>query len=139
MARSSMRTSTLANGSQRSTLPCRRFQGYHRAQASEQALSESEDQLRAVFNATCRTNPLMADVQTKADSGWAMPRLCHMLGYRLDELLNLKVEDLHTEEDMANVAGNSERQLKGELSLATLPMKRKGWHDLLCGRHRLSR
>lgn len=49
-----------------------------------------------------------------------------MLGYRQDELPRLGFEDLHPKESLAKVQTQFERQLKGELQVASdLPVKRK--------------
>lgn len=90
---------------------------------AQQALSESEDQLRAVFNAV-QDGILVADVETKRFR-MANASICRMLGYRLDELIDLAVEDIHPEESRPDVVRQFELQLKGESSLATLPVKRK--------------
>lgn len=90
---------------------------------AQQALSESENQLRAVFNAV-QDGILVADAETKRFR-MANASICRLLGYRLDELIALAVEDIHPEASRPDVARQFERQLKGDGSLATLPVKRK--------------
>ncbi|KAF0164830.1 MAG: PAS domain-containing protein [Rhodocyclaceae bacterium] len=90
---------------------------------AEQALSESADQLRAVFNAV-QDGIIVADVQTKRFR-MVNEAICRMLGYSPGELIDMGVEDIHPAEDLPNVARQFERQAKGELDLATLPVKRK--------------
>jgi PAS domain S-box-containing protein len=90
----------------------------------EQALSESEDQLRTIFDSV-QDGILLADAQTRRFR-MGNAAMCRMLGYNLDELLNLGMEDLHREEDIAAAARQFERLARGEIRLAqNLPMKRK--------------
>jgi PAS domain S-box-containing protein len=89
----------------------------------EQALAGSEVQLSAIFNAT-QDGILMVDAQSRRFR-MANASICRMLGYSQDELLNLTINDIHPEKDLPNVARQFERQVKGEISLATLPVKRK--------------
>ncbi|MDD2920128.1 diguanylate cyclase [Rhodoferax sp.] len=89
-----------------------------------QALSESEDRLRAIFD-TVQEGIVLADAQTRRFK-MVNNSICRMLGYSRDELLELGVEDIHPEEDVANVVRQFERQIKREISLAPgLPVKRK--------------
>jgi len=87
------------------------------------ALAESADQLRAVFNAV-QDGIIVADVQTKRFR-MVNDATCRMLGYSPRDLLALGVEDIHPAEDLPDVARQFELQLKGEIDLATLPVRRK--------------
>ena len=66
----------------------------------------------------------MADAQTQ-QFRMANASMSRMLGYSHEEFLNLTINDIHPEEELANVARQFERQLRGEIALATLPVKRK--------------
>ncbi|UCF44018.1 MAG: PAS domain S-box protein [Planctomycetota bacterium] len=91
---------------------------------SEDELKESEERFRAIFdNAT--DGILLADSETKKFTA-CNETICQMLGYNLDELKNLGVEDVHTEEHLAYVLEQFERQARGEITLAKdIPVKRK--------------
>ena len=88
-----------------------------------QTLSESEARFGSLFEAIL-DGICMADVQTRRFR-MANEAICGMLGYSRDELLNLTVDDIHPREDLPNVARQFDRQLKGEINLARLPVKRK--------------
>jgi len=88
-----------------------------------QALSDSEAQFSSLFEAI-PDGICMADAQTRRFR-MANDAICRMLGYSLDEFLNLTVDDIHPRKDLPNVARQFDRQLKGEINLARLPVKRK--------------
>jgi PAS domain S-box-containing protein len=88
-----------------------------------QALSDSEVQFSSLFEAIL-DGICMADAQTRRFR-MANDAICRMLGYSLDEFLNLTVDDIHPKKDLPNVARQFDRQLKGEINLARLPVKRK--------------
>ena len=91
---------------------------------AQQALSESEALLRRVFD-TVQEGIVMTDARTRRFQ-MVNNSICRMLGYRRNELLELGVEDIHPEEELANVIRQIERQIKGEISIAAnLPVKRK--------------
>ena len=88
------------------------------------ALRESDEAIRTLFDSV-QDGVLLADVKDQRFR-MANAAMCRMLGYSRDELLNLRVQDIHREEDMASVAQEFERLAKGETGLArNLPMKRK--------------
>lgn len=90
----------------------------------QQALSESEALLRTIFD-TVQDGIILADASTRRFR-MVNDSICRMLGYSRDELLELGVEDIHPEKDIANVARQIERQIKREISVApNLPVKRK--------------
>lgn len=91
---------------------------------AEQALSESDTLLRTIFD-TVQDGIILAEAQSRKFR-MVNDSICRMLGYSRDELLELGVEDIHPEKDIANVARQIERQIKREISLApSLPVKRK--------------
>ena len=92
-------------------------------QQTQQALADSEARLSSLFDSV-QDGILVADARTR-HFRMANAAMCRMLGYKLDELLNLGIDDIHPEEDLADVARQFERQLKGEIDLATVPVKRK--------------
>lgn len=56
----------------------------------------------------------------------ANKNLCRMLGYTLDEIITLGVEDIHPKQDLPRVIEAFEQQVRGELSVAeALPVLRK--------------
>jgi PAS domain S-box-containing protein len=89
-----------------------------------QALEESERKFRAIVDATV-DGILVADVQTHKFV-IANRAICDMLGYPMDELYRLGVEDIHPAEALTDVQKTFERQLKGEMRMAqNMPVKRK--------------
>jgi PAS domain S-box-containing protein len=91
---------------------------------AEEALSESEGELRTIFDSV-QDGILVADAQTRRFQK-ANASIIRMLGYRLDELLDLTVEAIHPEKDFPNVVHEFERLVKGEIRIApNLPVKRK--------------
>jgi len=93
-------------------------------QWAEEALKESEQRFRAIFdNAT--DGILLADTEAKKFyTGNKM--ICQMLGYSLEEIKNLGVMDIHPENDLPYVIEQFEKQTKGEFMLAKdIPVKRK--------------
>jgi PAS domain S-box-containing protein len=89
-----------------------------------QALEESERKFRGIVDATV-DGILVADVQTHKFV-IANRAICDMLGYPMDEVYRLGVEDIHPAEALADVQKTFERQLKGEMRMAqNMPVKRK--------------
>ena len=91
---------------------------------AEEALKESEERFRAIFdNAT--DGILLAEIEAKKFyTGNNM--ICQMLGYSLEEIKNLGVMDIHPEDDLPYVIEQFEKQAKGEFPLAKdIPVKRK--------------
>jgi len=91
---------------------------------AEEALRESEQRFRAIFD-SANDGILLADIEnSKFYTGNKM--ICKMLGYSLDELKNLEVTDIHPKEDLPYVIEQFDRQLKGDITLATdIPVKRR--------------
>ncbi|MEJ2610775.1 MAG: PAS domain S-box protein [Candidatus Thiodiazotropha sp.] len=88
----------------------------------ELALAESENQIKAIFNAV-QDGILVADAQTKRFR-MANAAICGMLGYSLDELLNLGVEGIHPAADLPEAIRQFEALLNGETGLVLLPVQR---------------
>jgi diguanylate cyclase (GGDEF)-like protein/PAS domain S-box-containing protein len=100
------------------------FRDITERQRAQQALTDSETLLRAVFDAA-QDGILLAEAPT-GRFRMANDSICRMLGYNHDELLELSVENIHPEQDLPNVRRQIERQLKREITLASnLPVKRK--------------
>ncbi|MDA3947077.1 MAG: PAS domain S-box protein [Helicobacteraceae bacterium] len=91
---------------------------------TEQSLEESERRFRTILDVAV-DGVLLIDMQAgkfiQANSA-----ICKMLGYRLDELYELGVEDIHPKEALPEVFRELERQVRGEILVAqNLPVKRK--------------
>jgi PAS domain S-box-containing protein len=90
----------------------------------EAALKESEERFRALFD-NALDGILMADTATKRLLS-PNPAMCRMLGYRREEIEQLKVFDIHPQADVAHVVEMFEKQAREGLGLAeSIPMKRK--------------
>jgi len=89
-----------------------------------EALEQSEEKFRTLFdNAT--DGIMLADLETKKQY-MANKKICKMLGYSLEEILNLSAMDLHPEKDMPWIMEMFEKQASGEISLIeNIPVKRK--------------
>jgi len=91
---------------------------------AHQALSESEALFRTIFDSV-QDGIVLMDTQTR---GFKMVNdsFCRMLGYSRDELVELRVDDIHPEGDIANIDRQIERHIKREIGLVpNLPVKRK--------------
>jgi PAS domain S-box-containing protein len=94
------------------------------AEAAEIALQESEQRYRILFEGAA-DGILVADAQTQTFR-YANPAICHMLGYSLDELLQLSVEDIHPKESLEKVSQTFDSQARGVITIATdMPCLRK--------------
>ncbi len=92
--------------------------------AAEDALRESEERFRAIFDGSV-DGILLADASTKTllTGNRAIRK---MLGYSSVELRRLSVADIHPPEDLPHVLDQFEAQLKGLITVAMdLPVKRK--------------
>jgi len=91
---------------------------------AEDALKISEEIFRAIFD-NVNDGILLADVKTKKFYT-GNNTICQMLGYRLEEIKNLRITDIHPKENLPYVIGQFERQARKEISVAKdIPMKRK--------------
>jgi PAS domain S-box-containing protein len=92
-------------------------------QRSMQALAESEEKFRNLFdNAT--DGILLADGKTKKHY-MANKKICNMLVYALEEILNLSVMDLYPEKDIPWIMELFEKQAKENSVFENIPVKRK--------------
>jgi len=90
----------------------------------EEELRESEERLRSIFDGT-KDGILIMSTQTgrfvEANS-----RICAMLGYSREEILNMGVADIHPREDVPKVMALIEQQMQSERIVADdIPVKRK--------------
>ena len=90
----------------------------------ENALQKSEETFKGIFN-NARDGILLADIETKKFIfGNAM--ISQMLGYGLDELMTMGVEDIHPVEKLPEVIDSFEKLVRQETALVVdIPVKRK--------------
>ena len=91
---------------------------------AEEALKESEQRFRYIFD-NAADGIVLANVESGKFHN-CNKMFCRMLGYRLEEVKNLGIEDIHPKDDMARIKDLFERQARGEFTLARdIPVKRK--------------
>jgi PAS domain S-box-containing protein len=91
---------------------------------AEEALRDSEERYRALFEGAAE-GIAVADLGTKLIL-YANPSYCEMYGYSVEQLVQLRVEDLHPTESLAEVVAEFEAQARGHKTLATnIPCLRK--------------
>jgi diguanylate cyclase (GGDEF)-like protein/PAS domain S-box-containing protein len=91
---------------------------------SLEALKQSEAQFKVIFNSAL-DGIVMVDLETRTFS-IANDQFRRMLGYTPEEMTVLGVSDIHPTEALPHVVEQFERQIRGELKLATdIPVKRK--------------
>ena len=92
--------------------------------SAEASIRNSEAKLNAIFNSTL-DGILVADTATmKFLTG--NRAICDMLGYTLEELGRLKVDDIHPAESLAFVREQFQRQARQEINLTPeIPVRRK--------------
>lgn len=91
---------------------------------AEKALRDSKIQFRSLFDSVL-DGILIADIETKKFID-ANPSMLNMIGYELEELMKLGLEDIHPKADLANVLEHFARQSKGDEEIArNLPVLRK--------------
>ncbi len=90
----------------------------------QESLRVSEEKFRSIFdNAT--DGILLTDVESKRFHT-ANPAGCKMLGYSPEEIMGMRVADIHPEESLPYVVEKFEQQVRGEITLAPdIPVKRK--------------
>lgn len=81
----------------------------------EDARRESEDKFRAIFNSS-HDGILLADTETRRFL-LGNQRICQMLGYSLEELQQLAIEDIHPREDIPYIAEQFKKLFNGGISL----------------------
>ncbi len=90
----------------------------------EEGLKESEQRFKTIFD-NAADGMLLADPQTKKLAA-GNKMICHMLGYKPDEIKNLTAMDVHPEESVPQIMKQFEMQVSKQLTLITdIPMKRK--------------
>lgn len=91
---------------------------------AEIKLNESEERLRAIFDGALDGIALV-NIETRQFSS-ANSALCQMLGYSIEEFTRLRVSDIHLQQDWPYVFEQFDKQVSGEIQLATnMPVKRK--------------
>ena len=91
---------------------------------AQDALRESEQQLRAIFDAAV-DGILVADANTRMLLA-ANAAICSMLGYTHEEILRIAVSDIHPQQDLAGALKPFDSLLRGETQTAgEIPMLRK--------------
>ena len=91
---------------------------------AEQALRESEEKLRALFEA-CPDGILVMDIETKRYR-YANEASCKLLGYSEEEITGLGISDVHPEDKLEYVMSEFEAHVKGQITSAeSVPFLRK--------------
>ncbi len=91
---------------------------------TEKALSESEKKLRAIYD-NAMDGILVADIESRKFMTGNLT-ICRMLGYSINEIQNLWVNDIHSETDLPYAIEQFEKMVKKEITLAQdIPVKRK--------------
>ena len=90
---------------------------------AEEALRESEQRFRDIFDSAL-DGICLADIETR--QLYTCNRVfCQMLGYKLEEIQKMKVEDVHPEQDLPYVLERFNGQVRGEITLAKdMPVQR---------------
>ncbi|MBI5022512.1 MAG: PAS domain S-box protein [Ignavibacteriales bacterium] len=89
-----------------------------------QTLRESEIRFRDIFD-KATDGMLLADISSKKFI-LCNPNLCRMLRYSNEEILKLKVADIHPPESLEHVVSEFDRQARGEItSVLNIPVIRK--------------
>jgi PAS domain S-box-containing protein len=87
-------------------------------------LRENEERLRTIYDCA-QDGFLIAETETHQFID-ANQKMCDMLGYSIDEIVTLSVEDIHPAENLEYIVDRFNRQLQGEFLLAPeLPVLRK--------------
>ena len=91
---------------------------------ADTALRESRDQLHAIFNST-KDGILVADLQSKIFLT-GNNAICEMLGYTIEEITRLKIDDIHPEKDVPQIINPFEKKAAHTIDLAAdTPILRK--------------
>ncbi|MDP2989373.1 MAG: PAS domain S-box protein, partial [Kiritimatiellota bacterium] len=101
---------------------CRDITALKRA---EQKLAEAaEDKFKTIFNHASDGILLVDPENRKFFMG--NNTICRMLGYSLEEIIKLRVKDIHPEKDIPYVMEQFQKQARGDFTLAKdMPVKRK--------------
>jgi PAS domain S-box-containing protein len=91
---------------------------------AEEALGQSEEKFRGVFN-NARDGILLADIKTKMFI-LGNEMISQMLGYSFAELFKMKVEDIHPQENLPEVLDRFDKLVRGDTIFVTdIPVKRR--------------
>ncbi|KPK35481.1 MAG: hypothetical protein AMJ65_17375 [Phycisphaerae bacterium SG8_4] len=91
---------------------------------TDEEFKRSEEIFGAIFD-NAADGMLLADVESK-QLHMGNKVICRMLGYSPQEIKNLRVLDIHRDEDLPYVIEQFDRQARGESTLARdIPVKRK--------------
>lgn len=91
---------------------------------AEEALKESEAKFKTLFNESA-DGMLLAEPETRKFAMCNL-KICQMLGYSKEELMRMRVDDIHPENDLPFVIEQFEEQVKKIIKVASgLPVKRK--------------
>ena len=100
------------------------FENITERKHAEQTLAESEGKLKAIFDAA-GDGILLADPGSRKFVA-ANASICRMLGYSMEEMLQLGVADIHPEGALPAAIRTFNQQASGQIGIAQdLPMKRK--------------
>jgi PAS domain S-box-containing protein len=87
-------------------------------------LKESEQRFKTIFD-NAADGILLADVETKKFY-IGNKEICRMLGYKLEEIKNMTIWDIHPKEQISFVSRDFEKRARKEVVLAEdIPIKRK--------------
>jgi PAS domain S-box-containing protein len=91
---------------------------------SEEALKESEERFRAIFD-SAKDGVLVADIETKKFC-LGNKAICKMMGYGQEDIKNLGLRDIHYKEDFPQAIEQFEMQSKREIEVSeNRPIKRR--------------
>lgn len=91
---------------------------------TEKKLLESQMKLNTIYQ-SMNDGILMAEGEKRVFVD-ANQTMCRMLGYNLEEIRTLTVEDIHPADEMRRVNNAFEAQMRGEISMARkIPVKRR--------------
>jgi diguanylate cyclase (GGDEF)-like protein/PAS domain S-box-containing protein len=90
----------------------------------EEELRQSEQRFEAIFDGAV-DGLALADLDTRKFH-IANRRVCEMLGYELDEIKKIRIDDIHPEDALPHVLEQIRKQIAGKITVAKdLPVKRK--------------
>ena len=91
---------------------------------TEENLKESEQRFKAIFD-NAADGILLADVKDKKFY-LGNKEICRMLGYKLEEIKNMTIWDIHPKEQLSFVSRDFEKRARKEITVAEdIPVKRK--------------
>lgn len=91
---------------------------------AEEALKEAELKLRTIFDYA--SDGILLAHRSNRKFSTANKKICRMLGYSEEELLELSVYDIHPKESLSYVLDQFEKQIKEEILIAKdIPVLRK--------------